>query len=86
LKSRLHLKESQEFCHSGGLGHVPSRPLTQRPRRVLYAVKGEDLVPGKLLDLKSMQEAGEEIYNNPGADEEMKNVVELVYAELPEVE
>jgi hypothetical protein len=43
-------------------------------------------VPGKLLDLKSMQEAGEEIYNNPGADEEMKNVVELVYAELPEVE
>lgn len=37
-------------------------------RWVLYAVKGqlgkgEDLVPGTMLDLKFMQEAGEEIYN-----------------------
>jgi hypothetical protein len=51
------------------------------PRWVLYAVKGklgkgEDLVPGTMLDLKSMQEAGEEIYNIPVSDEEMKNVVE----------
>ena len=29
-----------------------------------------------MLDLKSMQEAGEEIYNIPVSDEEMKNVVE----------
>ena len=61
------------------------------PRWVLYAVKGklgkgEDLVPGTMLDLKSMQEAGEEIYNIPVSDEEMKNVVESIYGELPEVE
>lgn len=61
------------------------------PRWVLYAVKGklgkgEDLVPGTMLGLKSMQEAGEEIYNIPVSDEEMKNVVESVYGELPEVE
>jgi hypothetical protein len=61
------------------------------PRWVLYAVKGklgkgDDLVPGTILDLKSMQEAGEEIYNIPVSDEEMKNVVESVYGELPEVE
>ncbi len=61
------------------------------PRWVLYAVKGklgkgEDLVPGATLDLKSMQEAGEEFYNIPVSDEEMKNVVESVYGELPEVE
>ncbi|MEQ1654877.1 MAG: hypothetical protein ABL960_04185 [Nitrospira sp.] len=48
--------------------------------------QGEDLVPGTMLDLKSMQEAGEEIYNIPVSDEEMKNVVESVYGELPEVE
>lgn len=61
------------------------------PRWVLYAVKGklgkgEDLVPGAMLDLKSMQDAGEEIYNIPVSDEEMKSVVESVYGELPEVE
>jgi hypothetical protein len=39
-----------------------------------------------MLDLKSMQEAGEEIYNLPASDEEMKSVVESVYRELPEVE
>ena len=32
------------------------------------------------------QEAGEEIYNIPVSDEEMKSVVESVYGELPEVE
>ena len=61
------------------------------PRWILYAVKGklgkgEHLVPGAMLDLKSMQEAGEEIYNIPVSDEEMKNVVASVYGELPEVE
>ena len=61
------------------------------PRWVIYAVrgklgKGEDLPPGAMLDLKSMQEAGEEIYNLPASDEEMKSVVESVYGELPEVE
>ena len=58
---------------------------------MLYAVKGklgkgEDLVPGAMLDLKSMQEAGEKIYNIPVSDEEMKNVVESVHGELSEVE
>jgi hypothetical protein len=58
---------------------------------MLYAVKGklgkgEDLVPDTMLHLKSMQDAGEEIYNVPVSDEEMKNVVESVYGELPEVE
>jgi hypothetical protein len=48
--------------------------------------KGKGLVPGAMLDLESMQEAGEEIYNIPVSDEEMKNVVESVYGELPEVE
>lgn len=61
------------------------------PRWVVYAVKGklgkgEDLAPGTILDLKSMQEAGEDIYNLPMSDEEMKNVVQSVYGELPEVE
>ena len=61
------------------------------PRWVIYAVrgklgKGEDLPPGTMLNLKSMQEAGEEIYNLPASDAEMKNVVESVYEELPEVE
>ncbi len=37
-------------------------------------------------DLKSMQEAGEEIFNIPVSDEEMKSIVESVYGELPEVE
>jgi hypothetical protein len=58
---------------------------------IFYAVKGklgkgEDLPPGTMLDLKSMQETDEEIYNLPASDEEMKNVVESVYGELPEVE
>jgi hypothetical protein len=61
------------------------------PRWVIYAVrgklgKGEDLPPGTMLDLKSMQEAGEEIYNLPASDAEMRSVVESVYGELPEVE
>jgi len=44
------------------------------PSWVLYAVKGklrkgEDLVPGTMLDLKFMQEAGEEIYNVSVSDD-----------------
>ena len=61
------------------------------PRWVIYTVrgklgKGEDLPPGTMLNLKSMQEAGEEIYNLPTSDAEMKSVVESVYGELPEVQ
>lgn len=53
---------------------------------VLYGVKGEDIASGTMRDLKSMQEAGEEIFNIPVSDEEMKSIVESVYGELPEVE
>lgn len=60
------------------------------PRWVLYAVKGktddgENLPVGAVIDLKKMQEAGEEIYYLPVSDEEMKTVVESVYENLPEV-
>jgi hypothetical protein len=59
------------------------------PRWVLYAVKGnagkgDDLPVGAVVDLKQMQEHGEEIYNLPVSDEEMKKVVESVYDSLPE--
>ena len=59
------------------------------PRWVLYAVKGnlgegEDLPAGAVLDLKKMQDQGEEIVNLPVSDEEMKKVVESVYGSLPE--
>ncbi|MEO5955830.1 MAG: hypothetical protein ABIR36_09110 [Nitrospiraceae bacterium] len=58
---------------------------------IFYAVKGklgkgEGLPPGTMLDLKSIQEADEEIYNLLASDAEMKSVVESVYGELPEVE
>ncbi|MEK6743612.1 MAG: hypothetical protein AABZ15_08380 [Nitrospirota bacterium] len=61
------------------------------PRWVLYAVrgklgKGEDLPAGAVLDLKKMQEQGEEIVNLPLSDEEMKKVVESVYSNLPETQ
>jgi hypothetical protein len=61
------------------------------PRWVVYAVKGklgkgEDLPAGTILNLKDMQKAGEEIYYLPVSDEEMKNVVNSVDHELPEVE
>jgi hypothetical protein len=39
-----------------------------------------------MLDLHQMRDAGEEIYQLPVSDEEMKEVVESVYSELPEVE
>jgi hypothetical protein len=59
------------------------------PRWVLYAVKGntgkgDDLPGGAVMDLKQMQEQGEEIYNLPVSDEEMKKIVETVYDSLPE--
>jgi hypothetical protein len=59
------------------------------PRWVLYAVKGnlgrgEDLPTGAILDLKKMQEQGEEVRYLPVSDEEMKKVVESVYGNLPE--
>lgn len=60
------------------------------PRWVLYAVKGnlgkgDDLPTGAVLDLKKMQEQGEQIVNLPVSDEEMKKVVESVYGSLPEI-
>jgi hypothetical protein len=59
------------------------------PRWVLYAVKGntgkgDDLPVGAVVDLKKMQEQGEEIYNLPVSDGEMKKIVESVYDGLPE--
>jgi hypothetical protein len=60
------------------------------PRWVLYAVKGrtgsgEDLPIGAVVDLKKMQESGEEIYYLPVSDEEMTDVVDSVYDNLPEI-
>lgn len=60
------------------------------PRWVLYAIKGKtgngaDLPVGAVLDLKKMQDAGEEIYNLPVSDGEMKAVVDSVYDNLPEL-
>ncbi len=59
------------------------------PRWVLYAVKGntgkgDELPVGAVVDLRQMQEQGEEIYNLPVSDGEMKKVVESVYDSLPE--
>jgi hypothetical protein len=58
------------------------------PRWVIYAVKGnlgngDDLPPGTLLDLKSMQKEGDELYYLPVSDKEMKSVIDHVYPELP---
>lgn len=47
---------------------------------------GRNLAPGTVLNLNEMQKAGEEIYYVPVSDEEMKNVVNSVDRELPEVE
>jgi len=60
------------------------------PRWVLYAIKGktgsgEDLPVGAVVELKKMQEAGEEIYYLPVSDGEMKEVVNSVYDNLPEL-
>ncbi len=60
------------------------------PRWVLYAVKGKlgdgaDLPAGTVVDLKEMQKSGEDIYNLPVTNEEMKDVVQSVYDDLPEV-
>ncbi|MDH5219388.1 MAG: hypothetical protein OEX19_16910, partial [Gammaproteobacteria bacterium] len=58
------------------------------PRWVIYAVKGnlgegEELPPGTLLDLEAMQSGGEDFMYLPISDEEMTNVVNSVYQELP---
>ena len=60
------------------------------PRWVLYAIKGktgsgEDLPAGAVVDLKKMQESGEDIYYLPVSDAEMKDVVDSVYDNLPEM-
>jgi hypothetical protein len=60
------------------------------PRWVLYAVKGktgpgDDLPIGAVIDLKKMQESGEEIKYLPVSDGEMKKVVDSVYENLPEI-
>lgn len=61
------------------------------PRWVIYAVKGnlgkgEDLPVGAVLDLEALQESGEEIYYLPVSDEKMKNVVDSIYENLPEID
>lgn len=58
------------------------------PRWVAYAVKdtlgmGDDLVPGTVLNLDQMRKSGEEIYNIPLSDEEMKKVVSSTSRSLP---
>jgi len=60
------------------------------PRWVIYAVRGdlgngEDLPPGTMLDLGSMQADGEGFYYLPVSDDEMRAVVDTLYDELPEV-
>jgi hypothetical protein len=59
------------------------------PRWVLYAVRGkvssgDELAAGAAVDLKELRAQGEEIYNLPVSDEEMKKIVESVYENLPE--
>jgi len=60
-------------------------------RNRVYAVreklgKSEDLPPGAALNLKKIQEAGEEIYYLPVSNKEMKNVIESIKDDLPEVD
>lgn len=61
------------------------------PRWVLYAVKGKtgdgaDLPAGAVVDLRKMQEAGEEIYEVPQTKEELKTLVDSAYGGLPELQ
>jgi hypothetical protein len=60
------------------------------PRWVVYAVKdtlnmGDDLAPGTVVDLDEMRKSGEEIYNIPMSDSEMKAVVSETSKSLPRV-
>lgn len=60
------------------------------PRWVAYAVKdtlgmGDDLPPGAVLNLNEMRKAGEEIYNIPMSDEDMKKVVSETSRSLPHI-
>ena len=61
------------------------------PRWVVYAVKdtlgmGDNLAPGTVLNLNEMKKEGEEIYNIPMSDAEMKNVVSDTAGSLPHAE
>lgn len=58
------------------------------PRWVVYSVKGnlgsgDDLPPGTLLDLKTMQQSGEEFQYLPISDEEMRSVINGIQTDLP---
>ncbi len=60
------------------------------PRWVIYAVRGRthdgsDMPTGAVVDLKQMQEQGEEMLYLPVSDEEMKKVVEVMPGSLPEI-
>jgi len=60
------------------------------PRWVLYAVKGKggdggDMPVGAVVDLEKARESGEEIYYLPVSDGEMKETVDSVYDNLPEL-
>ncbi len=60
------------------------------PRWVLYAVKGktgsgDDLPVGAVVDLKKMQQSGEEIIYLPVTDAETGKAVNSVYENLPEI-
>ncbi len=58
------------------------------PRWVLYAVKGtldsgEQLIPGTLLNLEKMQDAGETFYQLPISEENMHQLLEAIPEDLP---
>ena len=58
------------------------------PRWVIYSVtgnlgNGDDLPPGTILSLETMQESGEEFKYLPVSDEEMRSVIESLHNELP---
>lgn len=60
------------------------------PRWVIYAVKGdlddgEELIPGTVLNLESMRDAGETFYYLPVSESEMRNVIETLPADIPAI-
>lgn len=61
------------------------------PRWVIYAVSGklnsgEELTPGTMLDLKAMQESGEEFRYLPVSDDEIKRVIESAPNDMPRIQ
>ena len=69
---------------------VLSLEVTDTPRWVIYAVQGklndgDDTPVGAVVDLKKMQEQGEEIRYLPVSDIEMQGVVDKTYQHLPRV-